>query len=102
MLTGVGFSKHLLQLWSFKVSVGFKAMIEIEAHTGSVNDIVFYTRNENLRIVTCGEDGFVKVCRLLYIIYNSIFLLGGIMIIVLFMFSADMGCKKPSKTVYYS
>nr|GEU53914.1 hypothetical protein [Tanacetum cinerariifolium] len=58
---GVGFEKHVLQLLSFEVTVGFQIKIEIKAHTGSVNDIAYYTRNQSLYIVTCGEDGFVKI-----------------------------------------
>ncbi|GJT96790.1 protein TPR2 [Tanacetum coccineum] len=58
---GVGFKKHVFQLLSFEVTAGFQIKIEIEAHRGSVNDIAYYTRNHSLYIVTCGEDGFVKI-----------------------------------------
>lgn len=39
-------------------------VIQIEAHSGSVNDLAFSYPNKQLCIVTCGEDRLIKVCFL--------------------------------------
>lgn len=39
-------------------------VVQIEAHSGSVNDLAFSYPNKQLCIVTCGEDRLIKVCSL--------------------------------------
>lgn len=35
---------------------------QIEAHFGSINDLAFSKPNNQLLVITCGEDMLVKVC----------------------------------------
>lgn len=35
--------------------------IQIEAHTGGVNDLGFSQRNKQLCVITCGDDKTIKV-----------------------------------------
>lgn len=38
---------------------------QIEAHYGSVNDLAFSKPNNQLLIVTCGEDKLIQVCYMM-------------------------------------
>ncbi|KAM7268625.1 hypothetical protein ACFE04_010791 [Oxalis oulophora] len=60
-LFGVAYSKHIVQLYSYNGSDGLRNHLEIEAHTGSVNDLAFSYPNKQLCVVTCGDDRAIKV-----------------------------------------
>lgn len=36
-------------------------LFQIDAHIGNVNDLAFSHRNDQLALITCGEDKTVKV-----------------------------------------
>ncbi|KAK4746150.1 hypothetical protein SAY87_012462 [Trapa incisa] len=58
---GAAFAKHLIHLYSCHVSNDLRQQKEIEAHTGSVNDLAFAYPNKQLCVVTCGDDKLIKV-----------------------------------------
>jgi len=43
-------------------------VVQIEAHTGSVNDLAFSYPNKQLCVVTCGEDRVIKVSCHIFVI----------------------------------
>ncbi|CAM8914573.1 unnamed protein product [Rhodiola kirilowii] len=57
---GVAYSKHIVQIYSYQGD-DLRNHLEIEAHTGSVNDLAFSYPNKQLSVVTCGEDRIIKV-----------------------------------------
>ncbi|XP_058206857.1 topless-related protein 4-like isoform X1 [Rhododendron vialii] len=60
-LFGVAYSKHIVHLYSYHGGGDVQNHLEIEAHSGSVNDLAFSYPNKQLCIVTCGEDRLIKV-----------------------------------------
>ncbi|CAI9092663.1 OLC1v1027973C2 [Oldenlandia corymbosa var. corymbosa] len=59
---GVAFSKNIVQLYACRVDINYiKKQLEIEAHSGSVNDLAFSLWNDQLLIITCGEDKLIQV-----------------------------------------
>ncbi|CAA7050640.1 unnamed protein product [Microthlaspi erraticum] len=61
----VGFADGLVQTYIYADDSPWKQHIEIEAHRGAVNDVVFFSSQEEgklkIKIVTCGDDGFIRV-----------------------------------------
>ncbi|GFZ20854.1 WUS-interacting protein 2 [Actinidia rufa] len=80
-LFGVAYSKHIVHIYSYhsgddvrnhlevcaldglpgSLSPFLANFPEIEAHSGSVNDLAFSYPNKQLSVVTCGEDRAIKV-----------------------------------------
>ncbi|KAL8521429.1 hypothetical protein ACS0TY_011811 [Phlomoides rotata] len=60
-ILGVAFSKHIVQIYTYSPSGELRQQLEIDAHTGGVNDIAFAHPNKQLCIVTCGDDKTIKV-----------------------------------------
>ncbi|GLU08454.1 hypothetical protein SLE2022_253670 [Rubroshorea leprosula] len=60
-LIGVAYSKHLVHLYAYQGSNDLRQHLEIDAHIGSVNDLVFSHPNRQLVVVTCGDDKLIKV-----------------------------------------
>ncbi|XP_039122798.1 protein TOPLESS-RELATED PROTEIN 2-like isoform X2 [Dioscorea cayenensis subsp. rotundata] len=60
-ILGVAFSKHIVQTFAFISNGELRQLLEIEAHTGGVNDIAFSHPNKSLSIITCGDDKTIKV-----------------------------------------
>jgi WD40 repeat protein len=60
-LFGVAYSKHIVHIYSYHGGDDLRNHLEIEAHTGSVNDIAFSYPNKQICIITCGEDRLIKV-----------------------------------------
>ncbi|PSS13871.1 Topless-related protein [Actinidia chinensis var. chinensis] len=60
-LFGVAYSKHIVHIYSYHSGNDVRNHLEIEAHSGSVNDLAFSYPNKQLSIVTCGEDRAIKV-----------------------------------------
>nr|XP_016500037.1 PREDICTED: topless-related protein 1-like [Nicotiana tabacum]XP_016500038.1 PREDICTED: topless-related protein 1-like [Nicotiana tabacum]XP_016500039.1 PREDICTED: topless-related protein 1-like [Nicotiana tabacum] len=61
-LFGVAYSKSIVQLYSYYSSNNHaEKHLEIEAHYGSVNDLAFSKPNNQLLLVTCGEDKLIQV-----------------------------------------
>ncbi|XP_058727949.1 protein TPR1-like [Vicia villosa] len=58
---GIAFAKHLVHLYSYQVPNGLQQQLEIDAHDGAVNDIAFTCPENQLCIVTCGDDKLIKV-----------------------------------------
>ncbi|EPS64433.1 hypothetical protein M569_10348, partial [Genlisea aurea] len=58
---GAAFSKHLIHLYAYSRPNDLRQHLEIDAHTGSVNDIAFANHNKQLCVVTCGDDKLIKV-----------------------------------------
>ncbi|CAH8274523.1 unnamed protein product [Arabidopsis lyrata] len=56
----VGFCEGLVQTYNYTHDTPTKQHLEIEAHSGPVNDIVFYSSQGELKIVTCGDDKHIK------------------------------------------
>ncbi|KAK1382894.1 hypothetical protein POM88_020629 [Heracleum sosnowskyi] len=54
---GVAYSKHIIQLFSYPGSDKIVRHKEINAHVGSVNDLVFASK----LLITCGSDRRIKV-----------------------------------------
>ncbi|KAK3436833.1 hypothetical protein EUGRSUZ_C01361 [Eucalyptus grandis] len=57
----VAYSKHMVHIYSYHGGDDIRNQLEIEAHVGSVNDLAFSYPNEQLCVVTCGEDRSIKV-----------------------------------------
>ncbi|KAF3953965.1 hypothetical protein ACB098_02G053300 [Castanea mollissima] len=60
-LIGVAFTKHLVHLFAYQGPNDLRQHLEIDAHSGSVNDLAFSHPNKQLCVVTCGNDKLVKV-----------------------------------------
>ncbi|KAH7668741.1 WD40 repeat-containing protein [Dioscorea alata] len=60
-ILGVAFSKHIVQIYAFLSNGELRQQMEIDAHTGGVNDIAFSHPNKVLCIITCGDDKTIKV-----------------------------------------
>ncbi|KAE9601801.1 putative transcription factor WD40-like family [Lupinus albus] len=60
-LCSVAYSKHIVHIYSYHGGGDLRNHLEIEAHTGSVNDLAFSYPNKQLCVVTCGEDRVIKV-----------------------------------------
>ncbi|CAL0330486.1 unnamed protein product [Lupinus luteus] len=60
-LCSVAYSKHIVHIYSYHGGDDLRNHLEIEAHTGSVNDLAFSYPNKQLCVVTCGEDRAIKV-----------------------------------------
>ncbi|KAM0909130.1 hypothetical protein ACQ4PT_015010 [Festuca glaucescens] len=60
-LMGVAFTKHLIHLHAYQQPNETRQVLEIEAHSGGVNDIAFSRPNKQLCVVTCGDDKLIKV-----------------------------------------
>ncbi|KAF8081695.1 hypothetical protein N665_0870s0017 [Sinapis alba] len=60
-LFGVAYSKNIVHIYSFCRDNAVISHLEIEAHTGSVNHLGFSYPNEQLFVVTCGDDRLIKV-----------------------------------------
>ncbi|KDP21790.1 hypothetical protein JCGZ_00577 [Jatropha curcas] len=61
LMLGVAFSKHIVQIYTYNPTGELRQHLEIDAHTGGVNDIAFAHPNKQLCIVTCGDDKTIKV-----------------------------------------
>ncbi|XP_016493199.2 topless-related protein 4 isoform X2 [Nicotiana tabacum] len=60
-LFGVAYSKHIVHIYSYHGGDDLRNHLEIEAHSGSVNDLAFSYPNKQICIVTCGDDRLIKV-----------------------------------------
>ncbi|KAM7490054.1 hypothetical protein LguiA_032975 [Lonicera macranthoides] len=60
-LFGVAYSKHIVQLYSYHSGNNIQKQLEIDAHVGGVNDLAFSKPNEQLCVITCGDDKLIKV-----------------------------------------
>ncbi|KAH9626648.1 hypothetical protein KSS87_004649 [Heliosperma pusillum] len=60
-MTGVAYSRHIVQIYSYHGGEDVRQHLEIDAHTGGVNDIAFSTPNKQLCAITCGDDKTIKV-----------------------------------------
>ncbi|CAN6548274.1 unnamed protein product [Malus baccata var. baccata] len=60
-LIGVAFTKHLVHLYAYQGPNDLRQHWEIDAHSGSVNDLAFSLPNKQLCLITCGEDKLIKV-----------------------------------------
>ncbi|KAL7173475.1 hypothetical protein ACSBR2_032858 [Camellia fascicularis] len=60
-LFGVAYSKNIVHIYSYHGGNHVRNHLEIDAHSGSVNDLAFSYANKQLSIVTCGEDRLIKV-----------------------------------------
>uniref|UniRef100_M8BK13 CTLH domain-containing protein n=1 Tax=Aegilops tauschii TaxID=37682 RepID=M8BK13_AEGTA len=60
-LIGVAFAKHLIHLYAYQQPNEARQVLEIEAHSGGVNDIAFSRPNKQLCVVTCGDDKLIRV-----------------------------------------
>ncbi|KAJ4707838.1 Protein TOPLESS [Melia azedarach] len=57
---GVAYSKHIVQLYSYHGGSEARQQLEIDAHVGGVNDIAFSVPDEQLLVITCGDDKTIK------------------------------------------
>ncbi|XP_057969141.1 topless-related protein 4-like isoform X2 [Malania oleifera] len=60
-LFGIAYSKHIVHVYSYNGGDRLRNHLEIDAHIGNVSDLAFADQNEQLCIITCGEDKAVKV-----------------------------------------
>ncbi|CAL9763878.1 unnamed protein product [Musa acuminata subsp. burmannicoides] len=60
-LFGVAYSRHIVQIFSYHGADDIRQHLEIDAHTGGVNDVAFAHPNKQLSIITCGDDKTIKV-----------------------------------------
>ncbi|KAM3348659.1 hypothetical protein ACQJBY_022117 [Aegilops geniculata] len=60
-LIGVAFAKHLIHLYAYQQPNEARQVLEIEAHSGGVNDIAFSRPNKQLCVVSCGDDKLIRV-----------------------------------------
>ncbi|XP_060208854.1 topless-related protein 1-like isoform X2 [Lycium barbarum] len=59
---GVAYSKSIVQLYYYHNNNNHaEKYLEFEAHSGSVNDLAFSKPDNQLFVITCGEDKLVKV-----------------------------------------
>ncbi|XP_048133036.1 topless-related protein 4-like [Rhodamnia argentea] len=61
ILFGVAYSKHIVHIYLYLGGDDIRNHLEIEAHVGSVNDLAFSYPNQQLCVVTRGEDRSIKV-----------------------------------------
>lgn len=61
LILGVAFSKHIVQIYTYNPNGELRQHLEVDAHSGGVNDIAFAHPNKQLCIVTCGDDKTIKV-----------------------------------------
>ncbi|XP_061946486.1 protein TOPLESS-like isoform X2 [Populus nigra] len=59
--TGVAYSRHIVQIYSYHGNDEVRQHLEIDAHVGGVNDLAFSTPNKQLCVITCGDDKTIKV-----------------------------------------
>ncbi|KAL0354840.1 UNVERIFIED_CONTAM: protein TOPLESS [Sesamum radiatum] len=59
--TGVAYSRHLVQIFSYHGNDDVRQHLEIDAHIGGVNDLAFSHPNKQLSVITCGDDKLIKV-----------------------------------------
>ncbi|XP_048439704.1 protein TPR3 [Pyrus x bretschneideri] len=60
-LFGIAYSRHIVQIYSYHGGDGVREHLEIDAHVGGVNDLSFSHPNEQLCVITCGDDKTIKV-----------------------------------------
>ncbi|CAL9194584.1 protein TPR3-like [Musa acuminata AAA Group] len=60
-LFGVAYSRHIVQIYSYRGSDDIRQHLEIDAHVGGVNDIAFAHPSKQLSFITCGDDKTIKV-----------------------------------------
>ncbi|KAK9666415.1 hypothetical protein RND81_14G183200 [Saponaria officinalis] len=60
-LFGIAYSRHIVQIYSYDDDEDIQQHLEIDAHVGAVNDIAFSTPNNQLSLITCGDDKTIKV-----------------------------------------
>ncbi|KAG9459547.1 hypothetical protein H6P81_004055 [Aristolochia fimbriata] len=60
-LMGIAFTKHLIHLYAYQGPNDLRQHLEIDAHSGGVNDLAFSHPNKQLCFVTCGDDKLIKV-----------------------------------------
>ncbi|XP_031485381.1 protein TPR1-like isoform X1 [Nymphaea colorata] len=60
-LMGIAFTKHLVHLYAYPGHADLRHHLEIDAHIGGVNDLVFSHPNKQLCFVTCGDDKLIKI-----------------------------------------
>ncbi|XP_039019288.1 topless-related protein 1-like [Hibiscus syriacus] len=60
-LFGVGYSKHMLQLYTYFGGNDVRQHLEIDSHVGAVNDLAFCNPSKQLSVITCGDDKTIKV-----------------------------------------
>ncbi|XP_050136182.1 topless-related protein 1-like [Malus sylvestris] len=60
-LFGVAYSRHIVQIYSYHGGDDVREHLEIDAHIGGVNDLAFSHPNEQLCVITCGDDKTIKV-----------------------------------------
>lgn len=58
---GAAFTKHLVHLYAYAGPNDLRQHLEIDAHSGGVNDLAFAHPNKQLCVVTCGDDKLIKV-----------------------------------------
>ncbi|KAB2611418.1 topless-related protein 1-like [Pyrus ussuriensis x Pyrus communis] len=60
-LFGIAYSRHIVQIYSYHGGDDVQEHLEIDAHVGGVNDLAFSHPNEQLCVITCGDDKTIKV-----------------------------------------
>ncbi|XP_031739793.1 protein TOPLESS [Cucumis sativus] len=60
-LLGVAYSRHIVQIYSYHGGDDMRQHLEIDAHVGGVNDLGFCNPNNQLCVITCGDDKTIKV-----------------------------------------
>ncbi|PQQ15737.1 topless-related protein 4 [Prunus yedoensis var. nudiflora] len=60
-LSGIGYSKSVVHIYSYHGADDLRNQLEIDAHVGEVNDLAFTHLNKTLCIISCGEDKTIKV-----------------------------------------
>ncbi|XP_058728883.1 topless-related protein 1-like isoform X2 [Vicia villosa] len=60
-LFGVAYSRHIVQIYSYRGGDEVQQHLEIDAHAGGVNDLAFSHPNKQLCVITCGDDKTIKV-----------------------------------------
>ncbi|XP_050380281.1 protein TPR1-like [Argentina anserina] len=60
-LFGVAFTKNLIRLYAHSRVNDICRYLEVNAHDGCVNDLVFDYVNGELCVITCGDDRMIKV-----------------------------------------
>ncbi|XP_068303921.1 protein TPR3-like isoform X3 [Pyrus communis] len=60
-LFGIAYSRYIVQIYSYHGGDDVREHLEIDAHVGGVNDLAFSHPNEQLCVITCGDDKTIKV-----------------------------------------
>ncbi|KAL8123045.1 hypothetical protein AgCh_011138 [Apium graveolens] len=60
-LCGVAYSLHIVHIYSYHAIDILRDHLEIDAHVGNVSDLAFSHLDEQLCIITCGEDKAIRV-----------------------------------------